>query len=277
MPTTLIRDGNDVLQTVNSLPNGFNVDTYNSWTISAIGRTSSWIIPEGTQRVILVYGVGATNCNLNPQYSTDGGTTWANLVYRRVDAVATSVLAVGNVGNISGQAVIEVDVAGLDLYLMSLNVATLTAGSLIIRAAPKASPISSLGVNAVVTGTITAQVRPAINVADGASTFHHLISAATTNLTSVKATNAQLARITVSNNGAAVAYFKMYNKASAPVLASDTPVATILVPVNGTVVIDDTGWVRHATGLAYAITGGMAVTDATAVAAGQVAVSIAYT
>jgi len=119
---------------------------------------------------------------------------------------------------------------------------------------------------------------PIASVSQGASTNHHLISAATTNATSVKTSNAVINNAVFSNNGAAVAYVKLYDKASAPTVGTDTPVATILVPVNGTVVLGS-GYVgmRLATGLAYAITGGMAVADVTAVAATQVSISINYT
>ena len=124
----------------------------------------------------------------------------------------------------------------------------------------------------------TSSFTPISSVSQGASTFHHLISAASTNATSVKTSNAVINNAVFSNNGAAVAYVKLYDKASAPTVGTDTPVATILIPVNGTVVLGG-GYVgeRFATGLAYAITGGMSVADVTAVAATQVSVHINYT
>jgi len=112
----------------------------------------------------------------------------------------------------------------------------------------------------------------------GAVSSHHLISAATTNATSVTTTQTTINNAVFSNNGATVAYVKLYNKASAPTVGTDTPAATILVPINGTVVLGG-GYAgtRFSLGVAYAITGGMAVADATAVAATQVSVHINYT
>lgn len=110
-----------------------------------------------------------------------------------------------------------------------------------------------------------------------AVTVHALNSAATTNLTSVKATAGTLYTLHASNNGAGVAFLKLYNKASAPVLASDVPLMIIPIPAAGFVHLPlPTLGKRFTTGIAYAITGLIADTDATAVAAGQVKVAMDY-
>ncbi len=103
-------------------------------------------------------------------------------------------------------------------------------------------------------------------------------SAASTNLTSVRPSACNLYGVTVSNNGASVAFLKLYNKASAPVLASDIPVLIISIPANGVPVPINLGTlgVRFSTGLAFAITNLIADTDATAVAAGQVKTTMTY-
>lgn len=110
----------------------------------------------------------------------------------------------------------------------------------------------------------------------GVSTTHHLVSAATTNATSVKASAGSIGHVVVSNTSAAPKYLKLFNKASAPTVGTDTPVLTILVPATGTVVFDPANYYRMTTGIAYAITGAAADADATAVAAGDVIVNIAY-
>lgn len=114
------------------------------------------------------------------------------------------------------------------------------------------------------------------STSNGTSTFHHLISAATTNATSVKASAGSVTSIQASNNGATVAYLKIYNKASAPTVGTDTPIKTYLIPINGTLTVETFHYKRMSTGIAYAITGGMAVADTTAVGAAQVSVSIDY-
>ena len=57
-----------------------------------------------------------------------------------------------------------------------------------------------------------------------------LNSAATTNATNVKATAGNIYTINLSNNGAAAAYFKLYNKATAPTVGTDTPLDVITIP-----------------------------------------------
>lgn len=110
------------------------------------------------------------------------------------------------------------------------------------------------------------------------STTHHLISAATTNATSVKASAGNIYGGAITNNGAANAYFKLYNKASAPTVGTDTPIATLLIPPSRTLYLASV-WplgCRLTTGIAYALTTGMAVADTAAVAAAQCSVHINY-
>lgn len=114
--------------------------------------------------------------------------------------------------------------------------------------------------------------------AQGSSTTHHAISAATTNATSVKASAGTCNTISCGNINAAVRYLKLYNKASAPTVGTDTPVATIVLKINETTTVDCGPFGRRfATGIAYAITTGIAVADTGAVAAAEHAVEITYT
>lgn len=129
-----------------------------------------------------------------------------------------------------------------------------------------------------VSGTVTVtSTRITTNASDGHSTTHHLISAASTNATSVKASAGAIGQITVTNTNAAARYFKLYNKASAPSVGSDTPVMTVLIKPGETTVISGFNGPRLSTGIAYALTTGQAVGDTGAVAANEHAVSIFYT
>lgn len=111
---------------------------------------------------------------------------------------------------------------------------------------------------------------------NGIITFHHLISAATTNATSVKASAGTIANIELTNTSASMKFFKLYNKASAPTVGTDTPILTLGIPANGSrSFVPPVEW-RLATGIAYAITGAVPVSDTTAVALNDVAVSIGY-
>lgn len=110
-----------------------------------------------------------------------------------------------------------------------------------------------------------------------AATLARIQSAASTNATSAKASTATLYSLAVANNGASAAYLKLYNKASSPTVGTDTPVATIMIPAGGSanVPLNDVG-VSFSAGLAYAITGGAADSDTTAVTANQVTGFLSY-
>lgn len=102
-------------------------------------------------------------------------------------------------------------------------------------------------------------------------------SAANTNATLVKGSAGTLFNIGASNTGAAAAFIKLYNKATAPTVGTDVPVLTLVVPAGGNVDFD-LGPMGHrfATGIGLAITNLAADTDTTAVAASQVKVLTSY-
>jgi hypothetical protein len=108
-----------------------------------------------------------------------------------------------------------------------------------------------------------------------------LNSAATTNMTLVQVGPRAVGSLYASNTGAAVAYVKLYNKATVP-LTTDIPVMIIpLQPLTAgmpgvaQIMQSATGF-RFPLGLGIAITGGIADNDATAVAAGQVKVFLTH-
>lgn len=110
-----------------------------------------------------------------------------------------------------------------------------------------------------------------------APTPSNISSAASTNATSIKTSAGTVYSITASNTGAAAAFVKLYNKASAPTVGTDVPVLTIPIPASGIVNIPfGTTGHRFATGIALAITNLAADSDATAVAAAQVKVLTSY-
>lgn len=145
------------------------------------------------------------------------------------------------------------------------TLATLNTGS---------NSIGTVGLN---TGSNTIG---AVNVGTkttGGATPFSLISAATTNATSVKASAGTVYSIQASNTGAAVAFLKLYNKASAPTVGTDVAVMTLILPAGGGIVIppNDIG-IAFTTGIAFAITGVATTADTTAVALAQVVINIDY-
>ena len=117
--------------------------------------------------------------------------------------------------------------------------------------------------------------------ATGGYTPGKLISAATTNATSIKASAGTLGGLQIGGNTATVYYVKLYDKASAPTVGTDTPIATYVVPANSTngagnnIPLPSAGML-FANGIALAITGGIADSDNTACAANAVVVNYQY-
>jgi hypothetical protein len=110
----------------------------------------------------------------------------------------------------------------------------------------------------------------------GGSTLSHTMSAASTNATSLKASAGMVYGVCISNNNASARYFKLYNKASAPTVGTDTPVTVIQVPGNGTVIRAYPVGAVFGTGIAWACTGGIADSDTTAIGANDCSIDIEY-
>ena len=108
----------------------------------------------------------------------------------------------------------------------------------------------------------------AVTSMPGTGTSHNVVSAASTNLANLVATGCNLTEVSAFNPGAATAYVKLYNKATAPT-AADVPVVTIPVPA-GSMANIEFGVVgkRFGSGLGIAVTGGAPANDATAAVAG---------
>lgn len=117
-----------------------------------------------------------------------------------------------------------------------------------------------------------------VNISAG-STYSH-ISTHDTNLVVIKSGAGVLLGIDgFSESGANGAWIKLYDKATAPVLASDTPIARRkIIPLTG-----GAGFIKpypqgvaFTNGLAMAITGLIADTDTTAVASADFAVNVDF-
>lgn len=111
-------------------------------------------------------------------------------------------------------------------------------------------------------------------------TIYRLISAATTNAQSVKASAGQVYTIHASCTNATARFLKLYNKASAPTVGTDTPVMTIVLPgattgTNTVIIASDVG-ATFSTGIALAITAVVTDADATAILANEVIVHLFY-
>lgn len=110
----------------------------------------------------------------------------------------------------------------------------------------------------------------------GAASVYHLISANSTNAASVKASAGVVTGYYIVNTAAGFSYVKLYDKASSPTVGSDTPLVVLGVPPLSAANVSFDVPLAFPTGIASAVTGGIADSDTTAVNANAVAVSLYY-
>lgn len=105
----------------------------------------------------------------------------------------------------------------------------------------------------------------------------HLKAAASTNSTSVKASAGQVYKIHAFNGSGGTKYLKLYDKATAPTVGTDTPVGVYPLQAGAQTTID---WGGHGMpftlGIGLGITGGVADSDTTAVTANDVILNMGY-
>lgn len=128
------------------------------------------------------------------------------------------------------------------------------------------------------TANTTAWLVSDVGATSGGLSKVHLVSAATTNATNVKASAGQVYAITAFNLNASPRYLKLHNTAGTPTAGSGVT-DTFLIPGNtsgaGLVINFDKG-IAFSTGIALTIVTGIADTDATAVAANEIVLNIYY-
>lgn len=197
--------------------------------------------------------------------------------------MATEVNAtlVAPLGSTTGAASIPVVIASDQVLPLPTGAATQT--TLAAASAKLPSALGQTTMSASMSVTIASDqsslpVSTAPSAAIGASTFFHLISAGTTNATSVKGSAGTVNLIIISNVATTKRYVKFYNKATAPTVGTDTPVITIMIPPGEThdIAMGPAG-TRFATGIALATTTLITDADTTAVTANDLAISVNYT
>jgi hypothetical protein len=102
-----------------------------------------------------------------------------------------------------------------------------------------------------------------------------------TNATSVKNSSGAIFNMIIHNTHSGVGgnssiAFRLYNKSTAPVVGTDVPMVVIHVPANSSKEINFTSGITFTNGIAYSITDGDELLDATAVSADGVQVYIGY-
>jgi hypothetical protein len=277
--------------------------------VPASSRTSTGVLftIDTTQTPFVCVNVtsAGTTCTITYEHSTDGGTTWNTLAGSDPSGnnagAGTSTTAIALHFYVPGQAFrarVSTYTSGtVTAHATARAVGVMNRGSMTVTASNLSCNIAQMNgvtvaMNNGVAGTGVQRVAIASDNtansnpwrvtavpsgAQGASTTHHAISAASTNATSVTAVATTANTISCSNTNASPRYLKLYNKASAPTVGTDTPVATILLKPGETTVVDCGAYGRRfSLGLGYALTTGIAVADTGAVAASEHAVEMSY-
>jgi hypothetical protein len=127
------------------------------------------------------------------------------------------------------------------------------------------------------TATDGAQVYVKGTATDNGLLASKVICAASTNATSVKASAGKIYRVDAFNSDTVGYWVKFYNKASAPTVGTDVPVATKYVPAGGGFVIESTVGIPYTTGIALAATVNATDADTTAVTtANKLVINLRY-
>jgi hypothetical protein len=112
--------------------------------------------------------------------------------------------------------------------------------------------------------------------ATGAATIKHIISAASTNATNVKASAGRVVGWSFVNTTGSIQYVKLHNTAGTPTAGSGV-VQTIAIPANGVNNMPlGGGGIGFATGIGYTIVTGSADADTTSTTAGSVVGDLFY-
>lgn len=242
------------------------------------GGTVSGDVSRASNVMMFCTGTFSTvNCTFEGSLESSGDSNWFGVqaVRSNANTIETST------GNLSAQPAYawELSVNGLKRVRVRCTARTsgtqswrFVLGTYATEPIPAAQVSATQAVSGTVTATVTAgTVNPVVP-----ATPYILNSAASINNALILTGTSGLQAFYATNIGATVAFVKLYNKATAPAVATDVPAMILPVPaaVSGvpgvcTLPIGFSGF-RFALGLGIAITGGIADTDNTAVAAGQV-------
>jgi hypothetical protein len=107
-------------------------------------------------------------------------------------------------------------------------------------------------------------------------TVAKVLSAASTNATSVKNAGARLYAYKLANTGTTWRYLKFYNMTTAPVVGSSIPLLVVPIPPGGVADMHNSIPITFAAGMSYAITAGPEDTNNTGVAASEIVGHLLY-
>lgn len=249
------------------------------------GGTVEGDVSRASNVMALCSGTFSTiNCTFEGSLEASGDTNWFGIQAIRTNANTIETAT----GNLSAQPVYGWEMSVNALKRVRVRATARTSGTQawrFVQGTYATEPIPGAQISGTqpVSGTVTATVTAGTVNPVVPATPYFVNSAANTNGALILTGTSGLQAFYATNEGASVAYVKLYNKATAPTVGTDVPEMTIPVPAAAsgvpgvaTIPMGFHGF-RFALGLGIAITGAAIHTDTTAVAAGQVKVKLSRT
>lgn len=246
------------------------------------GGTVAGDVSRASNLMIFCTGTFSTvNCTFEGSLEATGDTNWFGVQAVRSNANTIETTT----GNLSAQPAYAWESSVNALKRFRVRCTARTSGTQswrFVQGTYATEPIPAAQVSGTqpVSGTVTATVANATVLPAVPATPYFLNSAATTNGALIITGTSNVSAFYATNEGASVAYVKLYNKATAPTVGTDVPEMIIPVPaaVGGVpgVANPQIGFhgFRFALGLGIAITRNAIHTDTTAIGAGEVKVKL---
>lgn len=259
-------------------------------SITTIGNTVPVDVSRAGSLVAYVSGTFTTaNCIFEGSLDSTNGTdgTWFGIQAARTNANTVEATT----GNLSAAPAYGWKIGTNGMNWVRVRATAIASGTQNWQLAPSATAIdptpgvaahavtsTAVAAPTVVAGQFYQSVSPTLN--QGPTLLKaKVISAASTNSTLVLTGVRRLVGGILVNNNAAIRYFKIYEKATAPTVGTDIPTTLIPLPpnqpVNVAAAIGNCA-LNIALGLGYGITAGSADGDTTAVGAGDVVGTLIY-
>lgn len=118
----------------------------------------------------------------------------------------------------------------------------------------------------VMRGEICCKLRE-LNESSSSSSTYRLTTTASTNSNNIKSTPGTVTGILINNTSGSTIYVKLYDKATAPTVGTDTPILVIPVAATTASNFPLNSSINFSLGIGIAVTGGAADTDTTNVSA----------
>lgn len=249
------------------------------------GGTVSGDVSRASNVMMFCTGTFAgINCSFEGSIEATGDTNWFSVQAVRSNANAIETAT----GALSAQPVYAWELSVNGLKRVRARATARTSGTQSWRFvlgtyATEPIPAAQVSATQPVSGTVTATVTAGTVSPVVPATPYFVNSAASTNGALILTGTSGLQSFYATNTGATAAFVKLYNKATAPTVGTDVPEMIVYVPAAvagvpgvATLPIGFAGF-RFALGLGIAITGAVADSDTTAVAAGQVKVKLSRT